>query len=145
MNQTEDTRQADSELFDAVVTIAKAGSLHVHSQWINEWNGRRYHCGHRFGNPEQTYAEVTKLVQGHLASPEAAAKATECKLDINAVTGTILLFKVRDDSEVVAHRPGKWIADTLAEAERLRKLPKDGLPFHRTRKPDKDNFEPHDG
>jgi hypothetical protein len=123
-------QEADAAgVLDAVRMIAKSGGKHAKTQWVKDWNDKRYFYGERFGNPEHPYAEVVVMKHAVEATPEL-------------VTGTVLLYSLNDRGETECFRPGPWVALAVAEAERIKALP----PAEKVADPgDATKFEPYNG
>jgi len=105
-------------LLPAVCTIARTGTRHVPNEWLRDWNGLRFVWGSRGGDPDRQYAEVRKLDYTSRHQPGSNPNPT------GTVTGTELIFAQEDDGTVSCFRAGGWTGVVVAEAERIKQLPK---------------------
>jgi hypothetical protein len=116
-------------ILEAVQVIAKSGGKHGKTQWLKDWEGKRYFYGERLGDSERPYAEVAVLSRGVESSPDL-------------VTGTVILYSLTDKGETECFRPGPWVAVAVAEAERIKALP----PPEKVADPaDANKFAPYNG
>ncbi|HEV3303057.1 MAG TPA: hypothetical protein VG055_25620 [Planctomycetaceae bacterium] len=123
-------QQAESlGILDAVRTIAKSGGTHAKTQWVKDWEGKRYLYGERMGDSDRPYAEVCVLQYAQQANPDL-------------VTGTVLIYSLNDRGETECFRQGPWVAATVTEAERIKALP----PAAKVADPaDANKFAPYNG
>jgi hypothetical protein len=105
-------------LLRAVYFIAKTGTRHVPNEWLRDWNGLRFVWGSRGGDPDRPYAEVRKLDYTSRHQPGSNPNPT------GTVTGTELIYAHEDDGTVSCFRPGGWTGVVVAEAERIKQLPR---------------------